>query len=181
MLLLPAGITGLDALRSLLHTSSAAASAGLSEQHTPVSRGVPSSPLQQQFSSSSSKAHRFSPLRSSSTAWLTGSVRHYSAAVPATAMPTEGDEALAAPGQLSAKEYRQKYSMWVLPADAPAPYQTFDQAPLPPQLLKAVSTPGWFSRRSRMHQDACASVVAAPSLSSSVFHLLLMWASATAA
>lgn len=56
-------------------------------------------------------------------------------------MPAEADEALtAAPGQLSAKEYRQKYSMFVLPADAPAPYQTFDQAQLPPQLLKAVST-----------------------------------------
>lgn len=82
------------------------------------------------------------------------SVRHYSAAVPAaaTAEPAEADEALTATGQLSAKEYRQKYSMFVLPADAPAPYQTFDQAQLPPQLLKAVSTS---SSSQLTHQGAC--------------------------
>jgi hypothetical protein len=65
----------------------------------------------------------------------------------AVAVPAETDAASDAaagfaaeqPGQLSTQQYREKYSMWVLPGDAPAPFQTFEQASLPPQLLKAVS------------------------------------------
>jgi hypothetical protein len=44
---------------------------------------------------------------------------------------------------LSPEAYRKKYSMWVMPQDAPAPFQTFaqmsEQAQLPPRLLNAVS------------------------------------------
>lgn len=58
-------------------------------------------------------------------------------------------------GLLTAQEYRSKYSMWVHPPSAPAPCQTFEQAGLPPQLLKGVSgfAPWGFRRRSAGVQE----------------------------
>lgn len=71
--------------------------------------------------------------------------RVQAAAVPKLASETDAEDGTAAVdssssgAELSPQEYRKKYNMWVLPQDAPAPYQTFEQARLPPGLLKAVS------------------------------------------
>lgn len=53
-------------------------------------------------------------------------------------MDSSADEA-GPEGVLTAQQYRHKYNMWVHPKDAPPPMQTFEQAQLPPQLLKGVS------------------------------------------
>jgi hypothetical protein len=70
------------------------------------------------------------------------------AAVPKMAGGADSADAVAAAlgdsELLSPEAYRKKYSMWVMPQDAPAPFQTFaqvsEQAQLPPRLLNAVSS-----------------------------------------